>query len=148
MPGSTYVGETGRTLELRLKEHQRAVKSRHSSNGIAVHTNSTQHSIQWHWDSAEVICREWHIGTRGRYRMRCGSGLTTPWTWIKDCRSTPFGAYYHDTNLHHQPHYIIIITNLYLKCSSLFVLAEEGPRVRNVLWYSLWTNELRSRIAQ
>ena len=50
--GSTYMGETGRTLELRPKEHQRAVKSRQTSNGIAVHANSTQHSIQW--DSAEI----------------------------------------------------------------------------------------------
>ena len=45
MAVATYVGETGRTLELRLKEHQRAVKSRQTSNGIAVHANSTQHSI-------------------------------------------------------------------------------------------------------
>ena len=46
--------ETGRTLELRLEEHQRAVKSRQTTNGIAVHANNTHHNILW--DSAEVIC--------------------------------------------------------------------------------------------
>ena len=58
--GSAYIGETGRTLEIRLKEHQRAVKNRQTTNGIAVHANSTHHSILW--DSAEVVCREshWH----------------------------------------------------------------------------------------
>lgn len=56
--GSTYVGETGRTLELHLKEHQRTVKNKQTTNGIAVHANNSHHSI--HWDSAEVICRGTH----------------------------------------------------------------------------------------
>lgn len=56
--GSTYMGETHRTLEVRLKEHQRVVKSRQTNNGIAVHANNTQYSIQW--DSAEVVCQEMH----------------------------------------------------------------------------------------
>ena len=54
--GSTYVGEIGRTLEIRLKEHQRVVKSRQTNNGIPVHANSTQHNIQWARGNAEVIC--------------------------------------------------------------------------------------------
>ena len=79
-----------------------------------------------------------HNGTRRRYSRHCGSGLITPWTWIKDCRSTPFGEHYHDmidTNLYNEPHRII--TNYYLKCNSMFVLCSiaEGSRVRNVLWY-------------
>ena len=37
------------------------------------------------------------------------------------------------TNLHHQPHYIIIITNFLFKVQFSVWLAEEGPRVQNVL---------------
>ena len=54
--GNTYIGETGRTLDVRLKEHRRAVKMNNKSNGIAVHTNSTSHDIDW--DSVEVIDQE------------------------------------------------------------------------------------------
>ena len=54
--GNTYIGETGRTLDARLKEHQRAVKVNNKSNGIAVHVNSTAHDIDW--DNAEVIDHE------------------------------------------------------------------------------------------
>ena len=54
--GSTYVGETGRTLDARVKEHKRAVRMDHANNGIAVHTNSTLHDIRW--DSAEVLEQE------------------------------------------------------------------------------------------
>lgn len=51
--GYTYVGETSRTLEIRLKEHKRTVRTDQSNNGIAVHANKTWHSILW--DSAEVL---------------------------------------------------------------------------------------------
>ena len=67
--GSTYVGETGRTLELHLKEHQRAVKSRQTTNRIAVHANNTHHSILW--DSAEVISRETHWHKRKVQEALC-----------------------------------------------------------------------------
>ena len=54
--GSTYIGETCRTLDVRLKEHKRAVKSNQSTNGIAVHADKTGHDIQW--DSAQVLEHE------------------------------------------------------------------------------------------
>ena len=54
--GDTYVGETGRTLDVRLKEHKRAVRMDNQNNGIAVHANKTLHAIQW--DSAEVLEQE------------------------------------------------------------------------------------------
>ena len=54
--GSTYVGETGRTLETRLKEHKRAVRYDDQNNGIAVHANNTCHTIQW--GDAEVLDKE------------------------------------------------------------------------------------------
>ena len=59
---------------------------------------------------------------------------------------------HHDTNLHHQSHYIIIITNFYLKCSSVFVLcsiAEEADHESETFYDILYEQfELRSRIAQ
>ena len=54
--GNTYIGETGRTLGVRLKEHKRAVRMDQPNNGIAVHANKTRHDILW--DSAEVLEQE------------------------------------------------------------------------------------------
>ena len=56
--GHTYVGETGRTLNTRLKEHMRAVQRHDLNNGISVHANSAEHNIRW--KSAQVIHREQH----------------------------------------------------------------------------------------
>ena len=54
--GDTYIGETGRTLEVRLMEHMRAVKTQQSTNGIAVHVKETGHDIQW--NNAQVLEQE------------------------------------------------------------------------------------------
>ena len=43
----TYVGETKRTLKVRLGEHKQAVKRGDPKNGIAVHAHNTQHAIDW-----------------------------------------------------------------------------------------------------
>ena len=51
--GHTYFGETGRTMEARMKEHKWAVRCDDVNNGIAVHTNNTRHSIRW--ESAQVV---------------------------------------------------------------------------------------------
>ena len=51
--GHTYIGETGRTMEVRMKEHKWAVRYDDVNNGIAVHANRTRHSIQW--ESAQVV---------------------------------------------------------------------------------------------
>ncbi len=42
-----YVGETGRTLDKRLKEHQYAVKRHDEKNGIAVHAWNSNHKVNW-----------------------------------------------------------------------------------------------------
>ena len=47
-----YIGETGRTLEKRLKEHRSAVKKNDRKNGIAVHAWDTGHQVKW--ESASV----------------------------------------------------------------------------------------------
>ena len=47
-----YIGETGRNLREKLKEHQYAVKKENSKNGIAAHTCQQQHAVDW--DAAKV----------------------------------------------------------------------------------------------
>ena len=42
-----YIGETKRTLKVRIAEHKQAVKKGDEKNGIAVHAHTTNHSIDW-----------------------------------------------------------------------------------------------------
>ena len=42
-----YVGETKRTLKVRLSEHRQAVKRGDPKNGIAVHVQKTNQCINW-----------------------------------------------------------------------------------------------------
>ena len=48
-----YIGETGRTLEKRLSEHKNAVKKQDTKNGIAVHSWTNQHQVDW--EAAKTI---------------------------------------------------------------------------------------------
>ena len=40
-----YIGETKRTLKIRISEHKQAVKRGDEKNGIAVHAHTTNHNI-------------------------------------------------------------------------------------------------------
>ena len=42
-----YVGETMRTLKVRLSERREAVRQGDPKNGIAVHVQKTNHCINW-----------------------------------------------------------------------------------------------------
>ncbi len=42
-----YIGETGRTLDKRLKKHQNAVKRHDEKNSIAVHAWNSKHKVNW-----------------------------------------------------------------------------------------------------
>ncbi len=44
---SVYVGETGRNLEKRLKEHQYAVKRMDNINGVSVHAWKKSYRVNW-----------------------------------------------------------------------------------------------------
>ena len=48
----SYIGETKRTLRVRIGEHKQAVKRGGPRNGIAVHTHQSQRAINW--DGAKV----------------------------------------------------------------------------------------------
>ena len=52
----TYIGETGRTLKVRLKEHHRAVNVSDIKNGIAVHANEHDHPVDW--SSGKILHKE------------------------------------------------------------------------------------------
>ena len=51
--GHSYIGETGRTLNTRIKEHQYAVRRYDPNNGISVHANATMHNMKW--EDARII---------------------------------------------------------------------------------------------
>ena len=48
-----YIGETGRTLEKQLSEHKNGVKKNDTKNGIAVHSWTKQHQVDW--EAAKTI---------------------------------------------------------------------------------------------
>ena len=59
----TYIGQTGRTLGQRLKEHQRAVRDRNTStSALANHVGSTGH--QDDWNKAKLLDRCPHTSKR------------------------------------------------------------------------------------
>ena len=57
-----YIGETGRSLQERLKEHKYAVKTANMNNGIAAHAWNHQHRVDW--DSARAKTFEQHLWKR------------------------------------------------------------------------------------
>ena len=60
---TTYIGQTGRTLQHRLKEHKYALTSGHVWNSaVAEHAANTRHAIKW--DGAEVIDSHPHLKQR------------------------------------------------------------------------------------
>ena len=54
-----YIGETGRNLRMRLKEHQYVVKRKDNNNGIAVHAQQSGHNVDL--EAAKVRASEGHL---------------------------------------------------------------------------------------
>ena len=85
----SYIGQTGRTLEHRLKEHQRSLSTTelvYNTSAVAVHALKTGHCIDW--NNAKVIdssrdlyprcyLESWHIKSRGSSLNR-DEGLLPP----------------------------------------------------------------------
>ena len=44
---AVYIGETGRNLELRLRENKAAVKRQDKNNGVATRAWTKQHRVNW-----------------------------------------------------------------------------------------------------
>ena len=57
-----YIGETGRCLQKRIKEHKYAVKTHDTKNGLAVLAWKNDHRVNW--DAAEVRAFEEHYTKR------------------------------------------------------------------------------------
>ena len=86
---AVYIGETGRTLKVRLAEHKRAFRMGDVKNGIAVHSLKTGHSIAW--DKAKITDRETHWQRRrvreairiqkSQVRMNLDQGIVLHQAW-------------------------------------------------------------------
>ena len=57
-----YIGETGRSLNDRIKEHKYAVRTGNKKNGIAVHVQESDHPVDW--SSAKLRVNEQHLWKR------------------------------------------------------------------------------------
>ena len=60
--GRPYIGETGRSLQVRITEHKRAVRIGDPKNAISIHANSTGHAIDW--NNSEVLSYEKSLSRR------------------------------------------------------------------------------------
>ncbi|XP_076043836.1 uncharacterized protein LOC143026930 [Oratosquilla oratoria] len=60
--GTRYIGETGKKLSTRVKEHQRAVNRKDGSSAIFRHCQEEQHEMDW--DNVGVIYRNNKKGER------------------------------------------------------------------------------------
>ena len=85
---ATYVGETGRTLECRIKEHKRSIANEDTRNNIAVHHMSTKHQMNWE----EAACLDFAANYHERMFLECWYTKSDN-NSINICRDIP-GAYY------------------------------------------------------
>ena len=56
--GKVYIGETGRELQQRILEHQRAIRLCSNKTGLDRHVRETGHSINW--SNITILGREPH----------------------------------------------------------------------------------------
>ena len=86
---SSYVNETRRTLECRIKEHKCSVANQDKSNKIAVHHMLTQHQMNWEG----ATCLEFAPGLNERMFLESWHTKSDSNTSIDVCRDMP-GSYY------------------------------------------------------
>ena len=87
---AVYIGETGRSLQKRLREHKYSVKTNNQKNSIAMHAWDNNH--QPDWDAAETMENEPHYWKRQvleaiwikkipqNANLDCGPTLSDTWT--------------------------------------------------------------------
>ena len=64
--GKTYLGQTKRTLKVRLGEHKQAVVRGDPKNDIAVHVHELHHVIDWVVNMVKrSVCGYWKENNRG-----------------------------------------------------------------------------------
>ena len=114
-----YLGETKRTLKVRLSEHRKAVRRGDTKNGIAVHVQQSQHSIK---EEAKVERRKYQDTGRdelGKPSWFADNHIT--WTWTVVSTFPLFGTHFWTHIPLHEhsptPFSVFLCSNL-----SLFVL--------------------------
>ena len=84
-----YMGETKRTLKVRLSEHRQAVKRGDPKNNIAVHVHKTNHHINWEGSTVQRRAKGFWLRRnveaiqirKATPNMNLGSGLLLPKVW-------------------------------------------------------------------
>ena len=84
-----YVGETKRTLKVRLSEHRQAEKRGAPKNGIAVHVQKTNHFINWEGVTVQRRAEGFWLRRtveaiqirKATPNMNLDSGLLLPMVW-------------------------------------------------------------------
>ena len=79
-----YIGQTKRTLKIRMAEHKQVVKKGDEKNGIAVHAHTTNHSVDW--EGAWVQGTAWCFWKRTVEAIQI---CTEPHTMNLDCGLHP-----------------------------------------------------------
>ena len=54
-----YIGQTGRPLDTRLKEHKRAVREADERNAIFTHVQNFHHRINWTQSKIIINCKDY-----------------------------------------------------------------------------------------
>ena len=93
-----YIGETGRTLKVRVAEQKRAIRMGDVNNDLAVHSLKTSHPIEW--SQARVVEREENRYRRiikealkiqqCQIRMNLDQGIVLKSGWKPFFMNTPF----------------------------------------------------------
>ena len=55
-----YYGETGRSFEVRIGEHQSAVRNKDSKNACYKHVSTTKHNIDWNEADILFVSDDWY----------------------------------------------------------------------------------------
>ncbi len=75
-----YIGETKRTLKVRLWEHKQAVKRGDPKNGIAVYAHESHHAIDWDGATARrTVTGYWQRRTTETIHIRMSRGTMDHW---------------------------------------------------------------------
>ena len=84
-----YLGESKRTLKVRVSEHCQAVRRGGTKNGIAIHVQQSQHAIKWEEAKVEKVMpgywqrRAWEaiLIRKQPHSMNLDCGLHVPLVW-------------------------------------------------------------------
>ena len=152
---ASYFGETGRTLECRIKEHKRCVTNKDTSNGVAVHHLETKHQMNWEgasclefvcfWKagipSAKrtaliIICREMpgaYLSLEMNARTQC-ERTHAMWTHVRDHAIMQLTA---DYILYQMSHFAKFLSQILICIREKFVITGENREHKWEIWLNI-----------